>query len=103
MRVLLDENIPVQLKRDLTGHEVVSLKDVGWQGIDNGALLRRVEGRYDVLLTADKNIYSQQTLRGRSFSILVVPTNRRRILVGYVPSILDALTRIRAGELVVRR
>ena len=41
MRILLDENIPVQLKRVFVGHEVSSVTDreVGWKNIANGRLL----------------------------------------------------------------
>lgn len=43
MRVLLDENVPVQLKRALTGLDVRSINDpdVGWKGIKDGDLLAR--------------------------------------------------------------
>jgi hypothetical protein len=75
MRVLLDENLPVQLGRELRGHDVRSVSDLKWAGIDNGALLRRMEGEFDVLITADKNIYAQRNLSGKTLSILVVPTN----------------------------
>lgn len=45
MRVLLDENMPVELASHLSDDEVVHVKDVGWTGISNGELLRRaVEG-----------------------------------------------------------
>lgn len=61
-------------------------------GIDNGVLLRRMEGAFDILITADKNIYAQQNLSGRSLSILVVPTNKRRTLMGLVQPIRDAVS-----------
>ena len=62
MRILLDENIPVQLKPYLPGYFVASVndKDVGWKNIANGRLLSEMEGRFDLLITADKNIYVQQ-------------------------------------------
>jgi hypothetical protein len=45
LRILLDENIPVQLKAVFDGHEVSSVndKDVGWKNIKNGRLLTEVE------------------------------------------------------------
>lgn len=60
MRVLLDENIPVRLKRELVGHRFASVNDadLGWKGIRNGVLLAKAEGRFDALLTADKNLYA---------------------------------------------
>ena len=79
MKILLDENIPVQLKAVFRGHEVQSVNDpsVGWKNIQNGLLLKVMEGRFDVLITADRNMYAQQNLMGRSIAIVVLPTNRR--------------------------
>jgi predicted nuclease of predicted toxin-antitoxin system len=100
MRVLLDENLPVQLKRELEGHDVRSVAELKWAGIDNGSLLRRMEGNFDVLITADKNIYAQQNLSGKPFSILVVPTNKRRVLLGHAQNIREALAGIRPSTYI---
>lgn len=42
----------------------------------NGRLLAALEGVYDVLLTADKNLRYQQNLTGRQLAIIELPTNR---------------------------
>jgi len=67
LRILLDENIPVQLKAVLRRHDVHSLNDraVGWKDIMNGKLLDEMEGRFDLLVTADRNMYAQQNMTGR--------------------------------------
>jgi predicted nuclease of predicted toxin-antitoxin system len=39
MKVLLDENLPHQLRGELPGHEVITVKYMGWHGIRNGELL----------------------------------------------------------------
>lgn len=49
MRVLLDENVPVDLALELGGHEVATVIGLGWEGIKNGELLRRAGGRFDAL------------------------------------------------------
>ena len=79
MRILLDENIPVQLKAVFRGHVVKSVndRDVGWKNIKNGRLLTEMEGRFDLLVTADRNMFAQQNLSGRNICILVLPANRR--------------------------
>ena len=33
MRVLLDEDMPRQLKRALVGHDVRAMREMGWAGI----------------------------------------------------------------------
>jgi hypothetical protein len=58
LRILLDENIPVQLTAVFLGHEVGSVydRDVGRKNIKNGLLLTEMEGRFDLLITVDRNI-----------------------------------------------
>ena len=53
MRLLLDECVPKRLKRELLGHEVKTVQDMGWAGIKNGALLKLADGQFDALLTDD--------------------------------------------------
>jgi hypothetical protein len=62
VKILLDENIPVQLRNALDRYDVASVNDkaVGWKNISNGRLLTEMEGRFDLLITSDRNIYAQQ-------------------------------------------
>lgn len=62
MRILLDESLPRPLGRLLVGHDVSTVADEAWTGLDNGALLRQAAENFDVLLTADRNIEFQQNL-----------------------------------------
>jgi len=103
VRILLDQNIPVQLIGVLGGHEVRSVndRDIGWKHITNGRLLAEMEGRFDVLVTADRNMFAQQNLAGRSICILVVPTNRRRDVLALAERIVAVVGGMRAGEYVV--
>jgi hypothetical protein len=41
MRILLDENFPVDFANLLMGHEVATVYSLGRSGIKNGELLRR--------------------------------------------------------------
>jgi hypothetical protein len=102
LRILLDENIPVQLRAFFHGHVVKSVndKDVGWKSIKNGRLLTEMEGRFDLLVTADKNMYAQQNLSDRSICILVLPTNRRKDVLALSERIVDVVDGISIGEYV---
>jgi len=42
-RILLDENLDWRLRRELPGHEVVSVPLIAWAGLKNGELLSRAE------------------------------------------------------------
>src|SRR4051794_29062243 len=80
MRIILDENLPKPLKRIFPGHEVTTVQEQGLAGTVNGALLRELEGAFDVFITADKNLRYQQNLSGRLLAIIELPTNRLPLL-----------------------
>lgn len=40
MKLLLDENLPKKLKLDFEIHDVFTVRDMSWQGIKNGELLK---------------------------------------------------------------
>ena len=39
MRILLDESLPRDLGREIPGHEVTTVQQAGWAGVQNGELL----------------------------------------------------------------
>jgi Domain of unknown function (DUF5615) len=74
VRILLNECVPRPLRKLLVGHEVSTAQEAGLGGIENGELLRRAEGKFDLFVTADKNLRYQQNLTGRKIAILELPT-----------------------------
>jgi predicted nuclease of predicted toxin-antitoxin system len=60
MKLLLDECVDWRLLRDLEGHEVKTVKQLGWENVRNGALLRLASTQFDVFLTVDSNLPYQQ-------------------------------------------
>ncbi len=100
MRILLDENLPADLAAELAGHEVSTVASVGWQGIKNSELLRRAQGRFEVLVTMDRNIEFQQNIPAFEVTILLLQeqSNRMVHLRPLVPAILTALKTARPGE-----
>src|SRR5215813_13605474 len=68
----------------------------------NGELLTTAEERgFDVLVTNDRNIFSQQNLRGRRLAIVVLPTNLRRIVMERASDVVDTVNRAEPGQYVV--
>ena len=55
MRILLDENLPESLARELRllGHQVDTINSLRLKGLDNGTLYRHVAQNYDVCFTKD--------------------------------------------------
>ncbi len=68
MKILIDECLPVGLKASLTelGHECQTVRQAGFGSKRNGELLTLAEGRWNVLLTSDRNIKHEQNMTGRS-------------------------------------
>ena len=101
MRVLLDENLPVDLVAILHGHEVDTVVGLGWSGITNGELLRRATGNYQALVTMDRNIQHQQNLGALALGIVLVRARSNRMihLDPLVPEILATIDSLRPGEL----
>ena len=72
MRILLDESLPRDLGRDVPGHEVTTVQQAGWAGVQNGELLRRAAGRFDVLVTGDQNIEYQQNPASLPIAVIIL-------------------------------
>lgn len=104
MRVLLDEQLPRRLARELVGIEVRTVQQAGWAGTKNGDLLRRAaQAGFDAFLTADQNLRFQQNLREISIAVivLVARSNVLADLIPLVPGVRDALSRTRPGDLTL--
>jgi predicted nuclease of predicted toxin-antitoxin system len=100
MRVLLDEQVPIDLAAQLRGHAVETVADRGWAGVKNGELLSQI-GRYDVLIAMDRGIEFQQRVSTLPFGIVIVRarSNRMQHLSTLVPAILAAITTARPGRI----
>ena len=90
MRVLLDECLPKKLKRGLPGHTVVTVPEQGWAGQKNGSLLRLAQTEFDVFLTIDQNLTSQQNLSQIDLAIVVL-TAQDNQLEALQPLMLNTL------------
>ena len=104
MKILIDECLPDELKGTLAtmGHECQTVRRAGYGSKKNGELLMLAEGRWDVLLTSDRNIKYQQNMTGRSVSILIlrVKSNRMKDLLPLMPACAEALLSIQPGRVV---
>ncbi len=75
-RILLDENIPLGLRRLLSGYDVWHVRDTGWAGLSNGALIAAAEqAGFAIMITADRNLRYQQNLRDRRLALIVLSHN----------------------------
>ena|SRR5438552_4083472 len=103
MRILLDECVPRPLRREFSGHNVSTIREMGWAGKKNGELLALMAGAgFEVLLTVDQNLRYQQNLAGSGVAVVVMvaPSNRLPDLIPLVPHVETALIGIRPGIVV---
>lgn len=100
MKILLDRSIPDALRAHLAPHEVTLLRERGWARLQNGELLRQAEAEFDVLLTADSNITSQQNIAKYRIALVVLRafTNEIEKYLPMVPELLAKLDAIKPGE-----
>jgi hypothetical protein len=101
-RVLFDENLPRLLRRDFPDCLVRTVQEEGWGSFQNGELLRRAEGRFDVFLTADRRMQYQQKLPAFAIGVVVIVTPRLRLdtLRRALESIRDAVQKVGTGEVI---
>jgi len=76
LKVLLDHNVPVQLSRLLTGHEVLTTREMLWDLLENGDLLKAAEEEgFSVMVSCDQSIFYQQNNDIRRIDLVVLSTN----------------------------
>ena len=102
MKLLLDECVTRHLMRDLAGHEVHTVEEAGFKGLENGDLLKAASGVYEVLITVDRNLPYQQNLADLNIAILIRAAKRNSYvrLKPLVPRALNALESMKVGDVI---
>lgn len=99
MRVLLDENMPHQLRAHLPDHELFTAVYVGFGGFKNGELLKAAEDAgYEILLTGDLSLEYQQNMTGRKIAVVSLSANNWRLVQVHIPSIAAAIAASHPGS-----
>lgn len=102
MLILFDHGTPRGLARELPQHQVKTAREMGWDRLTNGDLLRSAEeAGIQLLLTTDQNLRYQQNLSGRAIAIVVLCGTTKWLRVREcVPQILAAIDGCRPGSYV---
>lgn len=73
MKVLLDENLPHELRHELHGHDVFTVAYMGWSGVKNGLLLAQAANAgLDLFITMDVGVQFQQNLASLRLAVIVL-------------------------------
>lgn len=102
-RVLFDEDVPRQLRRDMPEFQIRTVQEEGWSSFKNGELLRRSAPTFDVFVTADKRLRHQQNLSQHQIGVVVLGTFDVRLprLQQILPELRAAIRDVRPGTVVV--
>src|SRR5580692_7268831 len=99
MKVLLDENLPHELRSLLMPtHDVFTVSYLGWSALENGELLAKAASEhFDVMVTKDQGIEHEQNLVNLPVAVVVLRAKSNKIddIHPLVPELLAALSRLR--------
>jgi hypothetical protein len=92
MRCLLNENLPHKLRRGLSEFDPVTVQYAGFSGLKNGELLKASEeAEFDVLVTGDKTLEYEQSMKDRGIAVVSVSAPHWQFVKDHVASIADAI------------
>ena len=92
MRILFDQATPVPLGPHLSGHNVSTAAQQGWDELRNGDLLKAAENDgFEVLVTTDKNMRYQQNLSTRKIAIVVLGKGNWPLIKPHVEKVVAAV------------
>jgi len=98
VRVLFDQGTPVPLRNYFTEHQVATAAEMGWSRLSNGELLDAAEKQFDLLITTDQALHTQQNLSGRKLAVLILPFASWPRLKPHAEKIVSRVAALRAGE-----
>lgn len=75
--------------------------ELGWQGLEKGALLDAAENaEFDVLLTCDQNVRYQQNFTSRKLALVILSSNHWPTLRRVAARIASAVDFVQTGQIV---
>ncbi|MGH8605068.1 MAG: DUF5615 family PIN-like protein [Gammaproteobacteria bacterium] len=102
MRILLDECVDRRLAKDIIGHDIKTVAEMGWTSKRNGELLELAEQAFDVFITVDRNLSFQQNVPGFGIAVIVLRASSNRLadLRSLVPKLIESLPKAKYGEVL---
>jgi Domain of unknown function (DUF5615) len=80
VKVLFDENMPVRLRRSLPGHEVSTVRYLGWLGVENGDLLALAQQHgFEAMVSQDQSLPYQNHLPKCSLRVVLLSYPAREL------------------------
>jgi hypothetical protein len=102
VKILLDECVDRRLAKEISGHDVQTVPEMGWAGIKNGDLLALAEKQFEVFVTVDRNLSFQQNLTLYNIAVIVLRgrSNRLRDLRPLLPELTASFSSAKPGAVL---
>ncbi|MEM1269839.1 MAG: hypothetical protein AAGI08_07305 [Bacteroidota bacterium] len=83
--------------------QVSTVREMGWDGLKNGKLLRAASSVFDVFVTMDRSLRYQQNLNAFDLGVLVISSvsNAFPVVSALMPKVNVAARMIESGTAVV--
>ncbi len=101
MKILIDENLPIKLKLKLPDYQVFTVRDMQWNSIKNGQLLKlAIEHNFEVFITTDKNLEYQQNIKKMPLTLIVIDVYLLKwsMIEPLIPQIMNILPTVEKGK-----
>lgn len=103
MKLLLDENIPHDLRHFLPGYEVFTVAYLGWSSIENGELLQKAGDQgFDAMITKDSGVEYEQHLATLPVAVVILKskTNKLDDIRPLLPELMRVLVNLEPKAIV---
>jgi predicted nuclease of predicted toxin-antitoxin system len=102
MKLLLDENLPQQLRHEIPGHDCSTVAYAAWAGIENGELLKpAASAGFEALVTKDANLQYEQNLVSLPIAVVILhaPSNDIDDIRPLLPELLHILANLQPNRI----
>jgi hypothetical protein len=92
VKLLFDHNVDRRFRRHIPGHEISTTREMGWEALGNGALLKAAaDAGFQAFVSIDKKIEHEQNLKSLPLPVVIIdaPSNALPALVPFAPLLLD--------------
>jgi hypothetical protein len=99
VKVVVDEGVPRAIVAQLSRLGIDAHRfPTAWRSLSNGKLIAAAEAaKFDCLLTNDRNMASQTSLRGCDIRVVALPTGKASILAHRMSDVADTIRRTPPG------
>ena len=79
MRIVIDACVDLRVVELFGGHQVCTVKDLGWQQLKDNALVTRIQGQFDIFIIADRGFEHEHNLEILEFGILIAHVAKNKV------------------------